>query len=322
MPGTGEFDVAGTIPYDDIPQAYDPPAGFIWSANQRQVTADYPYYIGTASNFFDPGYRANEIKRVLSQPGKLGADDMKALQVDTRDFLASEIVPVLLQALSAEKETTARDLLAAWDYRMETDSPAAAIWWTFWQSYLSETFDPWWKSRSVKVDRREIDEALGQNLEAWTLKDPSNRAFSAPGVGSRTAADAERKAFHKTVSSLLTKLGSDPKSWKWGRVHTRYLENLAQIKGLSYGPKADRGDAYTPLAAGGSPSTHGPSWRMVVDWGSRSFSGIYPGGQSENPASSWYTNRVDTWWSGLYAPMLSSDEASSAAGSKMWNLQP
>jgi penicillin amidase len=326
MPGTGEFDVVGTIPYDDIPQAYDPPSGFIWSANQRQVTGDYPYYIGTASNFFDPGYRANEIKRVLSQPGKLGADDMKALQLDTRDFLASEIVPVLLQALSTEKlsakEATARDLLAAWDYRMETDSAAATIWWTFWQSYLSETFDPWWKSRSVKVDRHDIDEALGQDLEAWTLKDPSNRAFSAPGVGSRTAADAERKAFHKTVSSLLPKLGSDPKSWTWGRVHMRYLENLAQIKGLSYGPKPDRGDAYTPLAAGGSPSTHGPSWRMVVDWGSRSFSGIYPGGQSENPASSWYTNRVETWWSGLYTPMLSSDVASSAPESKMWNLQP
>jgi penicillin amidase len=102
----------------------------------------------------------------------------------------------------------------------------------------------------------------------------------------------------------------------------RYLENLAQIKGLSYGPKPDRGDANTPLAAGGSPSTHGPSWRMVVDWGSRSFSGIYPGGQSENPASIWYTNRVETWWSGLYTPMLSSDVASSAPESKMWNLQP
>jgi penicillin amidase len=67
MPGTGEFDVTGTIPYDDIPQVYNPPDGVIWSANQRQVTSDYPYYIGTASNFFDPGYRANEIYRVLNQ---------------------------------------------------------------------------------------------------------------------------------------------------------------------------------------------------------------------------------------------------------------
>jgi penicillin amidase len=325
MSGTGEFDVTGTIPYNDIPQVYDPPAGFIWSANQRQVSGDYPYYIGTASNFFDPGYRANEIKRVLGRPGKVSAADMMALQTDTRDFLASEIVPALLQALAGEKlnpkETMAKDLLATWDYRMEMDSAAASIWWTFWQSYLGEAFDPWWKSRAVSVSRQELDESLGQALEVWTLNDPTNRAFSAPGVGSRTATDAQRKAFHNAVSALVNKVGSDPKSWKWGRLHTRYLESLARISGISYGPRADRGDTFTPLAAGGSPSMHGPSWRMVVDWGTRKFSGIYPGGQSENPASDWYTNRVETWWAGLYAPMLNADEALAAEGTRLWTLQ-
>ena len=80
MPGTGEDDVTGTIPYDRIPQVYDPPAGVIWSANQRQVQADYPYYIGTASNFFDPGYRADEINRYLGQDKKFTAADMMSLQ--------------------------------------------------------------------------------------------------------------------------------------------------------------------------------------------------------------------------------------------------
>jgi penicillin amidase len=326
MPGTGEYDVTGTIPYDDIPQVYDPPDGVIWSANQWQVSPTYPYYLGTASNFYDPGYRANEIHRVLSRKGKFTAADMSALQTDTRDFLASEIVPVLLKALSGQaldsKETKAKDLLATWDYRMETNSAAASVWWTFWQSYLSETFDPWWKSRSVRLNRQEVDDMLGQDLETWTLSDPTNRAFSAPGVGSRTAPDAERKAFHKAVSSLAAKLGSDPKTWTWGRIHTRELENLARIKGLSYGPKPDRGDKFTPLAAGDYNSTSGPSWRMVVDWGTRTFSGIYPGGQSENPASDWYTNRAYTWWNGLLKPMLSADEAASAAGAKTWDLKP
>jgi penicillin amidase len=171
------------------------------------------------------------------------------------------------------------------------------------------------------VARQELNKSLGQALESWTLNDPTNRAFSAPGVGSRTATDAQRKAFHKTVTTLLGKLGPDTKTWKWGRLHTRYLENLARISGISYGPRADRGDAYTPLAAGGSPSTAGPSWRMVVDWGARKFSGVYPGGQSENPASDWYANRVETWWAGLYAPMLNSDEAMAAEGARLWTLQ-
>jgi penicillin amidase len=338
MPGTGEYDVTGTVPYDDIPQIYNPPSNIVWSANQRQVGPDYPYYIGTASNFFDPGYRANEIKRVLSQPGKLSAADMMALQTDTRDFLASEMTPILLQALAGDQLTSseqqARDLLTSWDYRMETGSAAASIWWTFWQSYLSQSFDPTWKAKAVSVDRHELDDALGQGLEAWTLAGTPPPCISncppmpfCPDTQCARAAElaatnvAIRQAFHDAFSTLSKKLGGDPGSWTWGKLHTRELENLA-VSGLSYGPRPDRGDAYTPLAAGDFPSTHGPSWRMVVDWGTKTFSGIYPGGQSENPASAWYTNKVDTWWSGLYAPMLSADEASFASGVTTWAMQP
>ena len=326
MPGTGEYDVTGTIPYDDIPQAYNPPDGIIWSANQRQVTSSYPYYIGTASNFFDPGYRANEIHRVLSQPGKLSASDMQALQTDTHDFLASEIVPVLLQSLSKEQltpqESTIVQLLRNWDFRMEINSSAATIWSYFYGWYVYEVFNPWWKSRAVPVEMQEISDTLDQDLEAWTLHDPSNRAFSAPGVGSRSAADAQRAAFHKMIPQIAKDLGKDPNSWTWGRVHLRVLENLAEVKGLNYGPRPDRGDGRTPLAAGDYPSTHGPSWRMVVDWGSGTFQGIYPGGQSENPASDWYMDRVDTWFAGRLNPMLTAEQAVAAGGIRTWDMRP
>jgi penicillin amidase len=209
---------------------------------------------------------------------------------------------------------------------METGSAAASIWWTFWQSYLSQTFDPTWKAKNVTVDRHELDDALGQYLEMLTFASapscppdamcPPSPSAPAPSY------DAIRSAFHDAFSNLSKKLGGEPGSWTWGKLHTRELENLAQVSGLNYGPRPDRGDGNTPLAAGGSPSTHGPSWRMVVDWGTKTFSGIYPGGQSENPASTWYTNKVDTWWSGLYAPMLSADEASFAPGVATWAMQP
>jgi penicillin amidase len=339
MPGTGEYDVTGTVPYDEIPQIYNPPSNIVWSANQRQVGPTYPYYIGTASNFFDPGYRANEIKRVLSQEGKLSAADMMALQTDTRDFLASEIAPILLRALAGGQltpaEQQARDLLAGWDFRMETGSAAASIWSKFWESYLSQTFDPWWKAKDVPVDRHELDDALGQDLEAWTLdglpppclsecpKPPACLNIQCALSGELAAMRAGMQlAFQTAVSSLRATLGADPGSWTWGKLHTRELENLAQVSGLNYGPRPDRGDRNTVLAAGDSPSTHGPSWRMVVDWGTKTFSGIYPGGQSENPASTWYGNKIDAWWSGLYAPMLSADEASLAPGVATWAMRP
>jgi penicillin amidase len=321
MAGTGEYDVTGTIPYDDIPQAFNPPDHIVWSANQRQVTDDYPYYIGTASNFFDPGYRANEIHRVLSQDRKLSAGDMMALQTDTRDFLAAQVTPVLLDALSggglSTDEEQASLLLARWDYRMETDSAAATIWWTFWQSYLSETFDPFWKASNVQVKRSEVDDALTQDLEAWTLHDQHNPSFGS----SRSAVDVMRLAFHSMFSRLSKQLGPDPSAWTWGRVHQRELVNLV-VSGLNYGPKPDRGDAYTPLAAPDFPSTHGPSWRMVVDWGAGIFEAIYPGGQSENPASQWYSDRAGTWWKGDLAPMLTADQAAASSGAKEWSIKP
>jgi penicillin amidase len=61
---------------------------------------------------------------------------------------------------------------------------------------------------------------------------------------------------------------------------------------------------------------------MVVDWGSRTFQAVYPGGQSENPASDWYSNRVDTWFAGRLNPMLSAQQAASAAGGTTWDMRP
>ena len=130
------------------------------------------------------------------------------------------------------------------------------------------------------------------------------------------------KAFQSTVATLAKQLGPNPNTWSWGKVHQRVIENLAQVTGLNYGPRPDRGDAYTPLAAPDFPSSHGPSWRMVVDWGAGTFQGIYPGGQSENPASPWYENHVDLWWNGQLAAMLTADQAASSSGAKAWTLQP
>ena len=62
---------------------------------------------------------------------------------------------------------------------------------------------------------------------------------------------------------------------------------------------------------------------MIVDWtgrGSATAEGVYPGGQSENPASPWYTDQMADWWDGRYLPMPSA--AGQAAGAVRWNLAP
>jgi len=48
-----------------------------------------------------------------------------------------------------------------------------------------------------------------------------------------------------------------------------------------------------------------------------SAEGVYPGGQSENPASPWYDNLVPLWWDGRYLPVPGPGRP---AGSLTWTL--
>jgi penicillin G amidase len=318
MSGTGGCDVTGVIPYAAEPQAYDPPSHLLATANQRPVTAAYPYYIGTSANFFDPGYRAATIYATLrsrSQP--LTPASFAATQTSLTDQLAVRVVPKLLSALSgasvSSAERSSLHLLATWNSAMAAGSAAASIWWTFWGDYLSAVFQPWWNQAKVPVHKDSAglkvsaDQAsLDEDLEAWTLGDPANPAFTLPSGQPRTAPQVMRQAFATAVAHLSATLGGAPSSWAWGRLHAREFPSLSGTNGLGYGPRADGGDPFTPDAAdGGLTASTGPSWRMIVSLSAAGLTaqGVYPGGQSENPASPWYDNLVPLWWDGQYLPV-------------------
>ncbi|MCL6515473.1 penicillin acylase family protein [Alicyclobacillus sp.] len=339
LPGTGESDIVGTIPFDDIPQVFNPPTHIVFSANQREVGPDYPYYIGTTLDFFDAGYRASQIHDALEKGRMLTMRDFEALQNDTHDLLAQRVVPKLLQALDGQalsaQERAARNLLSTWDGDMAVNSAAASVWWTFWNRYLTDTFQPWWDALHVPVEQ-DPDlrvgpglTSLNQDLEAWTLFDPNNPAFTAPGRAPRTAKDVMRQAFSEAVADLSKQLGGQPADWTWGRLHARQFPSLAQIPALGYGPRPSGGDRWTvDAASGGLVSKAGPSWRFIVDWGAGA-EGVYPGGQSENPASPWYDDGIPLWWDGRYRPVWRVEDAapSGQAGSHpvvraTWTLTP
>ena len=335
MPGAGRDDIAGVIPYAAVPHSYDPPGHVIATANQRPVGASYPYYIGTTANAFDPSYRASREYAFLDARSGMGSSSFAALQTSLTDELAVRLLPRLLAVLRRARlgpeQRSAVRLLAGWDASMDQRSAAAAVWWTFWTDYLAATFQPWWNWAKVpaQLDRAGLavstDQfSLDQVLERWTLADPSNPAFTAPAGPARTAAEVVRTAFSAAVAQLSARLGGSPVSWAWGRLHSRQFPSLTQVPALGYGPRAAGGDPWTVDAADGLPiATSGPRWRMIVRWAGRGRAvaeGIYPGGQSENPASPWYQNLVADWWDGKYLPMPSAGAA--AAGSVRWELRP
>lgn len=340
LPGTGEADIAGSIPYNAVPQVYDPPSHMVITANQRPVGNNYPYYIGTTWNDFDNGYRANEIAAEMSGKSQLTVQDMESIQNSTHDYLAGLIVPKLLKTLQGNalsgNAQEAETLLSSWNGNMDVNSPAASIWWTFWTRYLTDTFEPWWQAKHVPVTKNP-DLAVGtgqtsldEDLETWTLSDPTNAAFSLPNGTQREASAVMLQAFQESVTELGKALGNNPDQWQWGKLHTREIASLLGADALSYGPRASGGDEWTPNAAGGgqisatnpalSPAEHGPSWRIIMDWGSGQAEGTYPGGQDENPASPWYENQISHWWNGQYYPMIDAATARTQSGSVIWTL--
>ncbi|MGD0063223.1 MAG: penicillin acylase family protein, partial [Streptosporangiaceae bacterium] len=270
MSGTGRCDVTGVIPYAAEPQVYDPPAHVLATANQRPVTAAYPYYIGTSANFFDPGYRAATVYAAL-RAGPQTAASFAAVQSSLKDQLAASIVPALLRALTgaslSSSERSVVSLLATWNATMAADSAAASVWWTFWDDYLSAVFQPWWNAAKVPTGKDHeglavsVDQvSLDEDLQAWTLGDPANPAFDLPSGPRRTAPQVMRQAFATAVAHLASVLGGAPASWTWGRLHARAFSALSGANGLGYGPRPAGGDPFTPDAADdGLTAGTGPS---------------------------------------------------------------
>jgi penicillin amidase len=336
LSGTGADDVTGVIPYAAIPQAYDPPGHMVATANQRPVSSSYPYYIGTSGDFFDPGYRAGTIDAYLSARSGMTMADFATLQLSRSDLLASTIVPKLLAALGGDPQLSAAERaaerqLAAWNDQMDQSSAAASIWNTFWTDYIAAVFQPWW--RAAKVPTAKDSQGLSPNweqfsldedLQEWTLSGQDNPAFTPPGGSPRTAVTVMRQAFRTATLQLQSQLGTNPATWSWGRLHSIQIPSLSGANALGYGPEPAGGDSWVVNAADGYPvSSDGPSWRMIVSWtgvGSPTAAGIYPGGQSENPASPWYSDLIADWWNGRYLAMPPA--GGSASGQIKWQLSP
>jgi penicillin amidase len=321
--------IVGSIPYDAIPQSYDPKSGFVFSANQRPVTANYPYYIGTSFNFFANGYRADEIHAVLSKKGKITPGDVAHLQNSVTDYLATQLVPWLVRQFRDVHEppsvALAVQTLSRWNGSMGASSTAATIWWTFLGDEIHDTFGPWFSRYRVPEPAgsslvvNQLNAPLVEDLQYMDLSQPSSPFFTPPGDRhSVTASTVAREALGQAVTTLTRKFGINQSNWHWDRLHFREFPSLSGVAGLSYGPRGSSGDAWTVDAADGDLlSEAGPSWRMIVAFADRGYA-IYPGGQSENPLSPWYENQIADWFDGRYLPFGLGSQPSIAT----WILEP
>ena len=141
VPGwTGEYEWQRYIPFDELPYAFNPPEGYIATANNAVVGPEYPYMI---SQQFAYGFRAKRIVDLIEDtPGVIDAAYIQQMHGDNMDLLAVEIIPILMDSpLSSDDLVEIRELFQGWNYQMDMDSAPAALYAAFWKYLLSFTFE-------------------------------------------------------------------------------------------------------------------------------------------------------------------------------------
>ena len=126
---TGDY-----VPYDGLPSVLDPEEGFVATANQQVIGGDYPYFL---TDDWDQGYRSQRIRRVIEDEPDLSIDEMTELQLDTRNPMASTLVPFLLDVQLPEGYfSDGQELLQGWDFTQPPESASAAYYNVVWRQLL------------------------------------------------------------------------------------------------------------------------------------------------------------------------------------------
>jgi penicillin amidase len=141
---------------------------------------------------------------------------------------------------------------------------------------------------------------LQENVAEWFANDTARlRAFEA--------------AWRETLAWLTNRLGPEPGSWTWGRLHLLQQKHPLTDRGdlgqlLDRGAVAVRGDMQTVCNSGQSADFSAPTgagYRMIADLGDPQGTlwAIDAGSESGVPGSRHYDDQLAAWVRGEYHPV-------------------
>ena len=308
-----KYDWAGFIPFEDLPQSYNPASERLWTANDKIVHQGYKPFI---TSEWQPPYRSERIGQLIEATPKHDMASFARMHADVQSLAARESMPFLLETSPRSDEARkAIDLLRKWngEMRRELAEPLIlAAWWReltkrIYSDELGEAFQANWSPRAQFVINVLADRA-GQSRWCDDVRTPAVE----------TCADALSLSLEAALADLRQRYGKEMGNWRWGEAHNARHEHrplgrqplLARIFDIS-APSA--GDTYTVnvgqhyLNDEATPfaNRHAPSLRAIYDLADPEKSlFIHSGGQSGNRLSPHYKSFTEAWANGEYIPMI------------------
>jgi penicillin amidase len=289
----------GYIPFDAMPNAFDPPSGFLATANARVTTDKSPYPL--TGEWGDP-YRIERIYKSLDGRDHLTPADLLAVQTDIYSEVDQEMGHRFAYAIDHTpgsegdgdpRMRQAADLMRSWDGRLTTDSAAAsivtetraALWPMILEPKLGKLAGDYHWSEATFAEEEIVMHAKPEWLP------PAYKDWNA------LLTAAVRKGMSDGRAPL------DVSRWTYGRWHVVDIEHpfasflplIARVAGT--GPQPQSGDGTTVKQVG---RDFGPSQRFTLDWSNidGSTENIVLG-ESSNPLSPYFRDQWNDWYNGI-----------------------
>jgi|CXWL01.1.fsa_nt_gi penicillin amidase len=284
---TTNGDWIGMIPFEELPHLYNPPSGFIVTANQRIAGTDYKYQQMTRV-YASP--RARRIYDLLSAKRQgMTMDDSRDIQHDVYNLPLASLAKAIVADGSVSAETTA--VLKDWDGKMTPDSRGAVLASEIRTCIGNKIADDNKPVPAFLIQQRIFDLVIREQTARWL---PS--AYKTYGEFYK-ACDASARA--ALAGSRI--YGSDPAGWIWGKNFiARFAHQLAAapLIGAQFATPnvAIAGSNFTPNVGSSV------SMRLIASPGNWDATRhVIPLGQSGDPKSAHFKDQFDFWKDGTPA---------------------
>ena len=337
--GDGSLPVSGAdnahewtsyIPYDKLPNIYNPPSGIIGTANGRITPDGYPNSI---SMEWEAPWRTARIYHVLESGRQFSAADMLALQTDVQseaDLFAAErfVYAVDHASKPSARAKQAADLMRSWDGRMLATSAAPTITEKAIQELSWLLLEP--KLGSAPSDPERSEAVLSWKTYHWEMRSVwlENVLLHRP---KRWLPD-KYSNYDDLLAAAVEAAVNDPQapkdlaSWHWGAVNAVKIQHAIYGKvpilrrWSGPGVQQQSGSGYTVKAVG---AHHGPSERFTADLSDLDHSTLnIVTGQAGNFLSPYYMDQWNAWYEGTTFPLPFTAHAVEAATAHKLQLDP
>jgi penicillin amidase len=318
VPGNGNYEWAGFLPFSELPSSYNPASGFVTTSNQNILPPGYTKPLNY--DWADP-FRHDRLVEVLRDSSGFTGRDFERLQHDELALPARTLIPLLRAATRAGAGRTpavsaALDTLLAWDWVMRREQAAPLI------------YESWLNVLYTRVLNLRLGPTAGTPGASMRLSGVVTALTQPDSLFGRNPARVRDSilvgALDEAVNALTKTRGGDPGAWHWGDVHQALFKHPLSAA-FDLAPAARGGDANTVNSTAGADSrqTHGASYRIVIDFANfdNSTATNVPG-QSGQPGSEYYGNLLPLWGEGKYFPLLYSRSAVERGTAHLLRLTP